>query len=367
MIDLYEARQNVNGMSSEMADLGKSLNLPELAARLEELEKQTTAPDFWNDQKTAQKVLKEETLLRSKQKRYNDVKGDLEDVEVMLELAEEGESDDELESMLTAFRKEFDAYKVEMLLSGEYDSNNAIISLHPGAGGTASHDWASMLFRMYVRWAENKGFKVKQLDYQPGDIAGIKSATLLIEGINAYGYLKTERGVHRLVRISPFDSSGRRHTSFASLDVTPQVDDSIDIEINPDDIRVDTYRSSGAGGQHVNKTSSAIRITHIPTGVVVQCQNERSQHQNKEVAMNMLKSKLLEIMEQEKKEKLEDVVGDYSQIAWGSQIRSYVFHPYTMVKDHRTGVEVGNIQSVMDGDLDQFMNAELRREAEENA
>lgn len=239
MIDLYEARQNVNGMSSEMADLGKSLNLPELAARLEELEKQTTAPDFWNDQKTAQKVLKEETLLRSKQKRYNDVKGDLEDVEVMLELAEEGESDDELESMLTAFRKEFDAYKVEMLLSGEYDSNNAIISLHPGAGGTESHDWASMLFRMYVRWAENKGFKVKQLDYQPGDIAGIKSATLLIEGINAYGYLKTERGVHRLVRISPFDSSGRRHTSFASLDVTPQVDDSIDIEINPDDIRVE--------------------------------------------------------------------------------------------------------------------------------
>lgn len=367
MIDLYEARQSVNGMSKEMDDLGKSMNLPAMEARLKELEAKTTAPDFWNDQKTAQKVLKEETVLRSKQKRYNEVKGHLEDVQVMLELAEEGEGEDELESMLADFQKEFDDYKVETLLSGEYDSNNAIISLHPGAGGTESHDWASMLLRMYIRWAENKGYKVKQLDYQPGDIAGIKSATLLIEGLNAYGYLKTERGVHRLVRISPFDSSGRRHTSFASLDVTPQVDDSIDIEINPDDIRVDTYRSSGAGGQHVNKTSSAIRITHIPTGVVVQCQNERSQHQNKEVAMNMLKSKLLEIMEQEKKEKLEDIVGDYSQIAWGSQIRSYVFHPYTMVKDHRTNVEVGNIQSVMDGDLDQFMNAELRREAKENA
>jgi peptide chain release factor 2 len=281
----------------------------------------------------------------------------------MYELAEEGEGMDELEQMLGAFQEKFEDFKLEMLLSGEYDSNNAIISLHPGAGGTESHDWASMLLRMYTRWAEARGYKIKQLDYQPGDIAGIKSATLLIEGINAYGYLKTERGVHRLVRISPFDSSGRRHTSFASLDVTPEVDDSVEIEINPDDIRVDTYRSSGAGGQHVNKTSSAIRITHLPTGVVVQCQNERSQHQNREVAMNMLKSKLVEIMAQEQKEKLEDVVGDYSQIAWGSQIRSYVFHPYTMVKDHRTGVEVGNIQTVMDGDLDRFMNAELRKEA----
>ena len=309
-------------------------------------------------------MLKEQKVLRSKRNHYDSVKDDLDDIEVMLELADAGEVLDELPEAIDDFAKKFDSFKLETLLSGEYDSNNAIISLHPGAGGTESHDWASMLLRMYTRWAEQKGFKIKTLDLQPGDVAGIKSATLLIEGINAYGYLKTERGVHRLVRISPFDSSGRRHTSFASLDVTPEVDDSVEIEINPDDIRVDTYRSSGAGGQHVNKTSSAIRITHIPTGVVVQCQNERSQHQNREVAMNMLKSKLVEIMEQEQKEKLEDVVGDYSQIAWGSQIRSYVFHPYTMVKDHRTNVETGNIQAVMDGALDDFMNATLRMQVE---
>ncbi|MDD4507427.1 MAG: peptide chain release factor 2 [Eubacteriaceae bacterium] len=360
MIDLYECRQQAGEMETELDALGKSLDLPGIDKRLEVLERTTEDPEFWNDQQKAQKVLKEQKILRLKRNRYDEIKDDLDDVNVMLELAEEGEAVDELPKTLEVYGKKFESFKLETLLSGEYDSNNAIISLHPGAGGTESHDWAEMLLRMYTRWAEAKGYKVKTLDLQPGDVAGINSATLLIEGINAYGYLKTERGVHRLVRISPFDSSGRRHTSFASLDVSPQVDDSVEIEINPDDIRVDTYRSSGAGGQHVNKTSSAIRITHIPTGVVVQCQNERSQHQNKEVAMNMLKSKLVDIMEQEKKEKLEDIVGDYSQIAWGSQIRSYVFHPYTMVKDHRTGVEVGNIQSVMDGDLDQFMNATLR-------
>ncbi len=364
MIDLYEYRQSAGQMEEELDALGKSLDLPGMDKRLAELDSLTEAPDFWNDQKKAQKVLKEQKILRLKRNEYSALKDDLDDVNVMLELAsEDSETQDELPATMEAYQKKFESFKLETLLSGEYDSNNAIISLHPGAGGTESHDWAEMLLRMYTRWAESKGYKVKTLDLQPGDVAGIKSATLLIEGINAYGYLKTERGVHRLVRISPFDSSGRRHTSFASLDVTPEVDDSVEIEIEPDDIRVDTYRSSGAGGQHVNKTSSAIRITHIPTGVVVQCQNERSQHQNKEVAMNMLKSKLVEIMEQEKKEKLEDVVGDYSQIAWGSQIRSYVFHPYTMVKDHRTNVEVGNIQSVMDGDLDQYMNAELRLEA----
>ncbi len=255
--------------------------------------------------------------------------------------------------------EKLDRFRVETLLSGEYDSNNAIISLHPGAGGTESQDWAEMLLRMYTRWAEKKGYKVKTLDLQPGDVAGIKSVTLLIEGVNAYGYLKTERGVHRLVRISPFDSSGRRHTSFASLDVSPEVDDTVEIEILPDDIRIDTFRASGAGGQHINKTDSAIRITHLKTGIVVQCQNERSQHQNKEVAMGMLKGKLVEILEQEKMDRLEDIKGDYSQIAWGSQIRSYVFHPYTMVKDHRTNVEIGNVASVMDGELDSFMNAYL--------
>ncbi|MDO5431288.1 MULTISPECIES: peptide chain release factor 2 [Eubacterium] len=363
MIDLYECRQSVNEKEKELTDLRDSLDLPAVSERIEVLNTQTESPDFWSDQQKAQKVLKELKILRQKKGEYDKLKDNLDDILVMFELVDEGEEMDELPDTIEAFGKELEKFKLETLLSGEYDSNNAIISLHPGAGGTESQDWAEMLLRMYTRWAERKGFKVKSLDLQPGDVAGIKSATLLIEGINAYGYLKTERGVHRLVRISPFDSSGRRHTSFASLDVTPEVDDSVEIEINPDDIRVDTYRASGAGGQHVNKTSSAIRITHIPTGVVVQCQNERSQHQNKEVAMNMLKGKLVEIMEQEQKEKLDDVVGDYSQIAWGSQIRSYVFHPYNMVKDHRTNVEVGNIQSVMDGDLDQFMNAYLQQTA----
>ena len=278
---------------------------------------------------------------------------------VMLELAEEGELLEGFSESIRELDEKLDNFRTETLLSGEFDSNNAIISLHPGAGGTESQDWASMLLRMYTRWAEKKKYKVKTLDLQPGDVAGIKSVTLLIEGINAYGYLKTERGVHRLVRISPFDSSGRRHTSFASLDVMPEVDESAEIEILPEEIRIDTFRSSGAGGQHVNTTDSAIRITHLKTGIVVQCQNERSQHQNKEVAMNMLKGKLVEIMEQEKMDHIEDIKGDYSQIAWGSQIRSYVFHPYNMVKDHRTNVEVGNVGSVMDGDLDGFMNAYL--------
>lgn len=339
-------------------------DLPVIAERIDQLNKQTEAPEFWSDQKQAQKVLKELKVLRQKKNSFDTLSESLDDLEVLMELAEEGEAmEDETMTSIQHCEEALEQFKLENLLSGEYDSNNAIISLHPGAGGTESQDWAEMLLRMYTRWAEQKGFKVKTLDLQPGDVAGIKSATLLIEGINAYGYLKTERGVHRLVRISPFDSSGRRHTSFASLDVVPEVDDSVEIEINPDDLRVDTYRSSGAGGQHVNKTSSAIRITHLPTGIVVQCQNERSQHQNREVAMNMLKGKLVEIMEREQKEKLDDVVGDYSQIAWGSQIRSYVFHPYTMVKDHRTNVESGNIQAVMDGALDPFINATLQMEA----
>ncbi len=347
-------------MEKELTDLGDSLDLDVMGKRIDELSALTEDPEFWTDQQRAQKILKEQKILRLKKGQYDTLRDDLDDVMVMLELAEEGEAMDELPGTLATYGEALEKFKLETLLSGDYDSNNAIIAIHPGAGGTESNDWAEMLLRMYTRWAESKDYKIKTLDLQPGDVAGIKSVTLLIEGINAYGYLKTERGVHRLVRISPFDSSGRRHTSFASLDVTPEVDDSVEIEINPDDIRVDTFRSSGAGGQHVNKTSSAIRITHYQTGVVVQCQNERSQHQNKEVAMNMLKSKLVEIMEQEQKDVLEDIVGDYSQIAWGSQIRSYVFHPYTMVKDHRTNVEVGNIQSVMDGDLDQFMNAFLQ-------
>lgn len=326
---------------------------------MEALEKKTEDPEFWNDQKSAQIVLKELKIIKIKVDHYNALAEALDDIQVMLELAEEGELLDGFSESIRELDEKLDNFRTETLLSGEFDSNNAIISLHPGAGGTESQDWASMLLRMYTRWAEKKGYKVKTLDLQPGDVVGIKSVTLLIEGVNAYGYLKTERGVHRLVRISPFDSSGRRHTSFASLDVMPEVDESVEIEIQPDEIRIDTFRSSGAGGQHVNTTDSAIRITHLKTGIVVQCQNERSQHQNKEVAMNMLKGKLVEIMEQEKMDHIEDIKGDYSQIAWGSQIRSYVFHPYNMVKDHRTNVEVGNVGSVMDGDLDGFMNAYL--------
>jgi len=333
--------------------------LPRLVKELEALEKKTENPEFWNDQKSAQVVLKEQKLIKIKVDHFNELAEALDDIMVMLELAEEGELLEGFSASIRELDEKLDNFRTETLLSGEFDSNNAIISLHPGAGGTESQDWASMLLRMYTRWAEKKKYKVKTLDLQPGDVAGIKSVTLLIEGINAYGYLKTERGVHRLVRISPFDSSGRRHTSFASLDVMPEVDESVEIEILPEDIRIDTFRSSGAGGQHVNTTDSAIRITHLKTGIVVQCQNERSQHQNKEVAMNMLKGKLVEIMEQEKMDHIEDIKGDYSQIAWGSQIRSYVFHPYNMVKDHRTNVEVGNVGSVMDGDLDGFMNAYL--------
>lgn len=333
--------------------------MPRLVNEMEALEKKTEDPEFWNDQKSAQIVLKELKIIKIKVDHYNALAEALDDVQVMLELAEEGELLDGFSESIRELDEKLDNFRTETLLSGEFDSNNAIISLHPGAGGTESQDWASMLLRMYTRWAEKKGYKVKTLDLQPGDVAGIKSVTLLIEGVNAYGYLKTERGVHRLVRISPFDSSGRRHTSFASLDVMPEVDESVEIEIQPDEIRIDTFRSSGAGGQHVNTTDSAIRITHLKTGIVVQCQNERSQHQNKEVAMNMLKGKLVEIMEQEKMDHIEDIKGDYSQIAWGSQIRSYVFHPYNMVKDHRTNVEVGNVGSVMDGDLDGFMNAYL--------
>ncbi|KNZ42848.1 peptide chain release factor 2 [Acetobacterium bakii] len=333
--------------------------MPKLISRLETLEKQTENPEFWNDQKSAQIVLKELKLIKLKVDHYKALTEELDDVLVMFELAEEGEILEGFSESINILNQKIDSFRVETLLSGEYDSNNAIIAIHPGAGGTESQDWAEMLLRMYTRWAEKKGYKVKTLDLQPGEGAGIKSATLMIEGVNAYGYLKTERGVHRLVRISPFDSAGRRHTSFASLDVMPEIDDTVEIEILPEDIRVDTYRASGAGGQHVNKTDSAVRLTHLATGIVVQCQNERSQHQNKDVAMAMLKGKLVEIMEQEKMDHIEDIKGDYSQIAWGSQIRSYVFHPYNMVKDHRTNVEVGNVQGVMDGDLDGFMNAYL--------
>lgn len=320
---------------------------------------------FWNDVDNANRVNQRIKVIHSKLDKYKKLEGKGEDVEVMFEMAEE-EDDEELaneaKQELAEFVKLVEEFRIATLLNGPYDSANAVLSLHAGAGGTEAQDWVSMLYRMYVRYCERAGYTVKELDLLEGDEAGIKSVTFECDGENAYGYLKAEKGVHRLVRISPFDSSGRRHTSFASLDVTPILDDdSSAIEINPDDIRVDTYRSSGAGGQHVNKTSSAIRITHFPTGVVVQCQNERSQIQNRETAMRMLRGKLLEIKERERMEHMADIKGEMKKIEWGSQIRSYVFQPYTMVKDHRTGEETGNIQAVMDGEIDNFINAFLMK------
>ena len=309
-------------------------------------------------------VLKNKKALEDKLGEFEDLEKSLEDIEVMIQLAEE-ENDEATAAEVINLGKEYDEkfekVKIKTLLTGEYDASNAILNIHAGSGGTDAQDWAEILLRMYTRYGEKNGYGVKLLYLQEDTEGGIKSATLLIEGENAYGYLKNEKGVHRLVRISPYDSSGRRHTSFASVDVMPEINDEITVEIDPEDLRIDTFRSSGAGGQHVNKTDSAIRITHIPTNIVVSCQNERSQHQNREMAMRMLKSKLMELAEQEHKENLKELKGDFSQITWGSQIRSYVFHPYTMVRDHRTGAEVGNVDKVLDGDLDYFINEELKQ------
>lgn len=319
--------------------------------------------DFWNDNELAQKILQENKSLKETLEEYNDLVNDLEEIEVLVELGLE-ENDEsieaEIEESISNLEKSIDKVRIKTLLSSEYDRNNAILSINAGTGGLDAQDWAQMLLRMYIRWGESKGYKVKILDMISDPEAGIKSATLLIEGINAYGYLKCEKGVHRMVRISPFDPSGKRHTSFASIDVIPELDDSIQIDINTVDLKIDTYRASGAGGQHVNTTDSAVRITHIPTGVVVQCQNERSQHKNKDTAMKMLMAKLIELKELEQKEKIEDIQGKYSQITWGSQIRSYVFQPYKLVKDHRTNAEIGNVDSVMDGNLDLFINEYLK-------
>ncbi|TCO76441.1 peptide chain release factor 2 (bRF-2) [Marinisporobacter balticus] len=322
------------------------------------------ATDFWDDPQEAQTVLQRTKQLKDKMKRFIDACEKYEELDLLIDMGIE-ENDlsvgKEIANDLENLKEEIDTLRVETLLSGEYDKKNAIISIHAGAGGLDAQDWAEMILRMYTRWAEKKGYRIKTLDILPDTAAGIKNVTLLIEGENAYGYLKSEKGVHRIVRISPFDPSGKRHTSFASLDVMPELDEDMAIDLNPNDLRIDTYRASGAGGQHVNKTDSAIRITHIPTGIVVQCQNERSQHHNRETAMKMLMAKLIELKEREHKERVEDLKGDYSQIAWGSQIRSYVFHPYNMVKDHRTYAEIGNIQAVMDGEIDLFINEYLKK------
>lgn len=339
-------------------------DLEGLKGILKELDAKTQVNGFWDDHENAQKVMKEKKSVENKIEEYETLVTELEDVEVLIALAEEAEDVSMVPEIQAAYKQaaeNVENLRLAAMLTGEYDKNNAIIALHGGSGGTDAKDWAEMLFRMYVRWAERKGYKVKILDYQEDKEGGINSATALVQGDNAYGYLKNEKGVHRLVRISPYDSSGRRHTSFASVDVIPELDDDVTVEIDPDDLRIDTFRSSGAGGQHVNKTDSAIRITHIPTNIVVSCQNERSQHQNRDTAMKLLMSKLVELKEQEHKENLKELQGDYSQITWGSQIRSYVFHPYTMVKDHRTGAEVGNVSAVMDGDIDYFINEKLKQ------
>lgn len=337
-----------------------------LEIRLKDLESKTNNASFWEDSQNSTKILKEINEIKAKIHTYNNMKNNLQNVIQMNDLIQEEKEEsleEELKDSIKNLQKEIDKLEISTLLSGKYDKNNAILTIHPGAGGTESCDWAQMLYRMYTRWALDNGYEVKELDYLDGEEAGLKSVTFLVKGSYAYGYLKGEMGVHRLVRISPFDSGGRRHTSFASLEVLPEISEDIEININPDDLRVDTYRASGAGGQHVNKTSSAVRITHIPTNIVVSCQSERSQIQNRDTAMKMLKSKLLNLKEKEHKDKIEDLKGNQMDIAWGSQIRSYVFCPYTMVKDHRTNYEVGNIQAVMDGDLNDFMDAYLKMES----
>ncbi|MBS4213152.1 MULTISPECIES: peptide chain release factor 2 [Neobacillus] len=362
-MELAEIRNELEITAKKLADFRGSLDLENKEARIAELEDEMLHPDFWNDQEMAQKVISEANGLKDQVHEFYELNESFENLEVTYELVKEesdAELQAELEEELQQLTDRLGQFELQLLLSEEYDKNNAILELHPGAGGTESQDWGSMLLRMYTRWAEKKGFKVETLDYLPGDEAGIKSVTLAIKGHNAYGYLKAEKGVHRLVRISPFDSSGRRHTSFASCEVMPELNDDIEVEIRTEDLRVDTYRSSGAGGQHVNKTESAIRITHLPTGIVVSCQTERSQIQNRERAMNMLRAKLYQREIEEKEKALLEIRGEQKEIGWGSQIRSYVFHPYSMVKDHRTGAETGNVQAVMDGELDQFINSYLR-------
>ena len=366
MLQFEELKLRLENIGPDIEELAGALGLAQAKRESAELDQKAAMDGFWDDMETAQAVTQRNAAHTAQIEGYDRLVADYHDGIALIELAdEEGDLSllDECTKNVEHIEAELESQRLSTLLTGEYDSKNAILSFHAGAGGTEAQDWAEMLYRMYTHWAERHGFHYKILDYLDGDEAGLKSASIVIEGENVYGYLKGESGVHRLVRISPFDASGRRHTSFAALEVMPELDDTIQIDIRPEDIKMDVFRSSGAGGQHINKTSSAVRLTHIPTGIVVACQNERSQHQNREMAMTMLKAKLFEIKEREHLDKIEDIKGNQSQIAWGSQIRSYVFMPYTLAKDHRTGYEMGNINAVMDGDIDGFINAYLKAAA----
>lgn len=363
MIDLEENLRFLQELNIKLDEIKDSMKIESLLLELRKLEEKSAVEGFWNNKEESAKVFSQIKMIQKKINSYNELKSELENLIEMNELLIEDfdkQLVEELEKSSNDISEKFDDLEVQTLFSGKYDANNAIITMHPGAGGTESQDWVEMLYRMYGKWASSNNFLLKELDYLDGDEAGIKSVTFLISGENAYGYMKSEMGVHRLVRISPFDSGGRRHTSFASVEVLPEISEDIEIEINQDDLRIDTYRASGAGGQHINKTDSAVRITHIPTNIVVSCQSERSQTMNKETAMRMLKSKLLDLKEKENKETISELKGEQKDIAWGSQIRSYVFCPYTLVKDHRTNYEVGNVESVMNGELNNFMKEYLK-------
>ena len=368
IVALEEAKRRLVALEDVLTELGNQLRIDEAKERAADLERETMVQDFWNDAEKSSKKLREIKQLKDKVESYEELVSRLEDATVLCEMAIEAndeESADEVVSETDFIEQEAERKRIEVLLSGQYDKNNAILSFHPGAGGTEAQDWASMLYRMYTRWGEKRGFNVKLIDWLDGEEAGLKSATIMVEGINAYGYLKSENGVHRLVRVSPFDSSGRRHTSFASVEVMPEFEDVGEVELRDEDLEITAHRSSGAGGQHINKTDSAIRIAHKPTGIVVGCQTERSQLQNKETALKMLKAKLMEIKIRENLDRIEDIQGNKANIEWGSQIRSYVFMPYTLAKDTRTGFEDGNIDSVMDGNIDGFINAYLKHLSKE--
>ncbi|WP_423220254.1 peptide chain release factor 2 [Clostridium beijerinckii] len=364
IIELEKELVKLPGIKKSIEEMGAHFDRDRLEKELNELEYQMQESGFWDNIKKAEEVTKKSKLIKDKIENFDKLKSRIEDIEVLKEIMEDDdeESANEIIQTLRDIEAQIDDYNMKVLLCGEYDKNNAILTLHVGVGGTDANDWTEMLLRMYTRWCEKQGYSIETLDLLPGDEAGIKSVTLKVTGEYAYGYLKAEKGIHRLVRISPYNANGKRQTSFASMEVLPELTKEQDIEIRSDDLKIDTYRSGGAGGQHVNKTDSAVRITHIPTGIVVQCQNERSQFSNRDTAMEMLKSKLVELKERAHKEKIEDLTGELKDMGWGSQIRSYVFHPYSMVKDHRTNVETSNVTSVMDGEIDMFINAYLKQQ-----